>query len=955
MANVKPLVNNSGEINTIQSGDTVDPTCGGTGLSSFTTGYYINASSSTALQMRSPAQVLSDIGALAAATYTASDILTKLLTVDGSGSSLDADLLDGQHGAYFLDLANSTGTLADARLSSNVMLLNNNQSITGIKSFNKSILGDAFGTGVQHILSVENGSSPSRTSSMTGAIEIQLPGDYSIANMLSFTVSIFDYSTSESFQLYIGGYIYPGSGSGGYWVNQTAVILSQNINRKFTVRFGGTTPKIWIGELNSTWDYLSVVVSDINSSAPSLITSNPWNVALQTTAFENTPNGSAAVNAGNSLPVAQLSELATSLQTARTINGTSFNGTANITTANWGTSRTVTIGNTGKAVDGSANVTWTLAEIGAPSTTGSGASGTWAINITGSAAQATKVSINDTRAVTTTPETAASPGLYGDFKQNSAEGLSDGGTYFAELTLRKYGNTTDWSGGGSHQLGMTDNGNIWHRYGTNTTWGAWRKMWDDANDGAGSGLDADLLDGQQGTYYQDLTNSTGTLPTGRLPALTGDVTSPAGSATTTIAAGVVTLAKMANVATGTVFYRKTASTGAPEVQTLATLKADLGLTGTNSGDQTITLTGDVTGSGTGSFAATIGSGAVTLAKMANVATGTVFYRKTAATGAPEVQTLATLKTDLGLTGTNSGDQTITLTGDVTGSGTGSFAATIGSGVVSLAKMANVATGTVFYRKAAGTGAPEVQTLATLKTDLGLTGTNSGDQTITLTGDVTGSGTGSFAATIGSGTVTLAKMATLAANSFIGNNTGSTATPTAMTVAQAKTLLALVKGDVGLGNVENTALSTWAGSSNITTVGNISIPTGASAVTQASGTNSTTVATTAFVQAARNPRIKTQNAVTSFTSAIGSEDFGVITGLTAGLTINNPTGTPVDGQKLMYRIKDNGTARSLSFGAAFRGIIATLPTTTTASKWTYIGFSYNSTDSLWDMIAYGVQV
>jgi hypothetical protein len=81
------------------------------------------------------------------------------------------------------------------------------------------------------------------------------------------------------------------------------------------------------------------------------------------------------------------------------------------------------------------------------------------------------------------------------------------------------------------------------------------------------------------------------------------------------------------------------------------------ISGTNTGDQTITLTSDVTGSGTGSFATTIAANAVTLAKMADVATGTVFYRKTAATGDPEVQTLATLKTDLGLTGTNSGDQT----------------------------------------------------------------------------------------------------------------------------------------------------------------------------------------------------------------------------------------------------------------------------------------------------------
>ena len=54
---------------------------------------------------------------------------------------------------------------------------------------------------------------------------------------------------------------------------------------------------------------------------------------------------------------------ATTLQTARTINGTSFNGSANITTANWGTARTITLGGTGKSVNGSGNVSWSLAEI----------------------------------------------------------------------------------------------------------------------------------------------------------------------------------------------------------------------------------------------------------------------------------------------------------------------------------------------------------------------------------------------------------------------------------------------------------------------------------------------------------------------------------------------------------------------------------------------------------------
>ncbi|MGI0497641.1 hypothetical protein [Limnospira platensis] len=65
--------------------------------------------------------------------------------------------------------------------------------------------------------------------------------------------------------------------------------------------------------------------------------------------FNSLITGSISGNAGT----------ATALQTARTINGTSFNGTANITTVNWGTARTLTIGSTGKSVNGSGNVSWT--------------------------------------------------------------------------------------------------------------------------------------------------------------------------------------------------------------------------------------------------------------------------------------------------------------------------------------------------------------------------------------------------------------------------------------------------------------------------------------------------------------------------------------------------------------------------------------------------------------------
>lgn len=82
----------------------------------------------------------------------------------------------------------------------------------------------------------------------------------------------------------------------------------------------------------------------------------------------------------------------------------------------------------------------------------------------------------------------------------------------------------------------------------------------------------------------------------------------------------------------------------------------------------------------------------------------------------------------------------------------------------------------------------------------------------------------------------------------------------------------------------------------------------------------------------------------------STDFAVITAQAEGLTIAAPTGTPVQGQKLIIRLKDDGSARSIAFNAIFRALGVTLPTTTVASKITYLGLVYNSTDTKWDVVA-----
>ena len=86
--------------------------------------------------------------------------------------------------------------------------------------------------------------------------------------------------------------------------------------------------------------------------------------SLNYTSFVPTKTGSGASGTWG-ISVSGNASTATTLQTARTINGTSFNGAANITTANWGTARNITIGNTTRSVNGAGNVSWTLADIGA--------------------------------------------------------------------------------------------------------------------------------------------------------------------------------------------------------------------------------------------------------------------------------------------------------------------------------------------------------------------------------------------------------------------------------------------------------------------------------------------------------------------------------------------------------------------------------------------------------------
>jgi len=89
------------------------------------------------------------------------------------------------------------------------------------------------------------------------------------------------------------------------------------------------------------------------------------------------------------------------------------------------------------------------------------------------------------------------------------------------------------------------------------------------------------------------------------------------------------------------------------------------------------------------------------------------------------------------------------------------------------------------------------------------------------------------------------------------------------------------------------------------------------------------------------------------------DQYVSTAQAANLTISADSGTPTNGQVIIFRIKDNGTGRTLLFttGVAnsFRAVGVVLPTTTIANKVLYVGAIYNSNESRWDVVAVAQEV
>lgn len=131
---------------------------------------------------------------------------------------------------------------------------------------------------------------------------------------------------------------------------------------------------------------------------------------------------------------------------------------------------------------------------------------TYNISISQSSAFTSRLSTT-TDALTSNPSPSSFPeGITAFTRNNTADGLVDGGTVHQIISVRPLGTGTS-SSSGAKQLAFTDNNNMWIRGSGNntqstTTFSSWAKVWTSLNDGTGTGLDADRLDGKQGLWFQ---------------------------------------------------------------------------------------------------------------------------------------------------------------------------------------------------------------------------------------------------------------------------------------------------------------------------------------------------------------------------------------------------------------------------------------------------------------------
>lgn len=96
---------------------------------------------------------------------------------------------------------------------------------------------------------------------------------------------------------------------------------------------------------------------------------------------------------------------------------------------------------------------------------------------------------------------------------------------------------------------------------------------------------------------------------------------------------------------------------------------------------------------------------------------------------------------------------------------------------------------------------------------------------------------------------------------------------------------------------------------------------------------------------------TTSSVASAATITPDADVYTVSALATSAVVAAPTGTPIDGQVLVLRLKDNGTSQALSWNAIYSNVSGLDPlNATTINKWHIICCQYNSAATKWHIVS-----
>lgn len=432
-------------------------------------------------------------------------------------------------------------------------------------------------------------------------------------------------------------------------------------------------------------------------------------------------------------------------------------------------------------------------------------------------------------------------------------------------------------------------------------------------------------------------------------ALTGDVTSAQNSNTTTISNGAVSNSKIADMVQATIKGRAAgAGTGAPVDLTAAQVRTIINVAdGATANVGTVTSVGltvpagmivsgsPVTDAGTlgvsvdnaATFRSTIGATTVGSNVFTLTNPNAIRFLRINADNTVTALTAADFRTAIGA---GTGNGTVTSVGlsmpasfSVTNSpitGAGTLTVTHATGFqgytsTEASKLAGIEAGATIGATW-GVNISGIPTNINSWADIAPSAkqdalTNSTSNTISgtqvqraaLTGDVTAAAN-SNATSIANGAVTLAKMANLAANSIIGNNTGSAMTPIALTAAQTRTLL-----ELGTAALQNTGTS----GANVPLLNGSNTWSGQQTFTGTNGTDILLIQNNSAT-AAGNPFLsfnKFNNTTFQITGWNGSSTEGSLNiALPDGVTVTGPIQSTGTAASLWFQQRDGSTMFAL---------------------------------------------